>query len=265
MKTHSDCFSLLTSLAATALLSLNLAAQSSDQSFIELRTYQCSSTEKRDALLNVFDSALIPALNRQGISKVGVFTSSAELNNGKAEYNTALYTVLVHPDLNSFAACENKLLADQKYLQDAAALFSAPMKEPLYDSCQSTLLATFKSCPAVTKVALSPERVIQLRIYNSYTIERNAKKIAMFESGGEIELFRQAGMPPVFFGHALAGDKLPNLTYMLAFESPEEQAKAWKAFVSSEGWIKLKAEPQYKDTANKIINIILKPSAKSQL
>jgi hypothetical protein len=234
-------------------------------SYIELRTYTCSSTEKRDTLINIFDKALIPALNKQGISKVGIFTTSAKLNKDNKKYDTLLYTVLVHPNLESFASCEKKLLANKEYQQNAAAIFSAPMKDPLYSSCKSSLLCTFATCPDIVKVAKSPDRVMQLRIYNSYTIERNAKKISMFEDGGEIKLFRKSGMPPVFFGHALAGDNLPNLTYMLSFESPEDQKKAWKTFVSSDGWNTLKAEPQYKNTANKITNIILKPSKNSQL
>jgi len=264
MKSRSVYISVLTSITAV-MITANSFAQSSDQTYIELRTYTCSTPEKRDALFNIFDAALIPALNRQGITKAGVYTSSAELNKGNQKYDTVLYTVAVHPDLNSFAECEHKLLADKDYQKNAAPLFSAPMQEPLYDSCQSALLCTFKVCPDVVRVAQSPDRVMQLRIYNSYTIERNAKKISMFEDGGEIELFRKSGMPPVFFGHAIAGDQLPNLTYMLAFETLEDQAKAWNKFVSSEGWKTLKADPQYKDTANKITNIILKPSKHSQL
>ncbi|MDA3923180.1 MAG: NIPSNAP family protein [Kiritimatiellae bacterium] len=263
MKSRSVYISTLTSVAVTLIITMSSFAQNC--SYIELRTYTCSSSEKRDALMTVFDNALIPALNRQGISKVGVYTSSAELNKGIEKYNSLLYTVLVHPDIKSFTDCENKLLADKKYQQDATALFNVPMQDPLYNSCQSALLCTFKTCPDVVKVAKSPNRVMQLRIYNSYTIERNAKKISMFENGGEIKLFRDAGMPPVFFGHAIAGDQLPNLTYMLAFETQEDQKKAWASFVSSDGWEKLKAEPQYKDTANKITNIILKPSENSQL
>jgi hypothetical protein len=264
MKSSSISISILTTLTAV-IITTSSFAQSSVQAYIELRTYTCSSPEKRDALFNVFDTALLPALKRQGITKAGVYTSSAELNKGNPRYNTVLYTITVHPDLNSLTECEHKLLADADYLINAAPLFNAPMQDPLYDSCQSSLLRTFKSCPDVVKVAHSPDRLIQLRIYNSYTIERNSKKISMFEDGGEIELFRKAGMPPVFFGHAIAGDQLPNLTYMLAFETPEDHAQAWSNFISSEGWKTLKADPQYKDTANKITNIILKPSKNSQL
>ena len=41
------------------------------------------------------------------------------------------------------------------------------------------------------------------------------KKIEMFNTGGELALFREVGMDPVFFGEALLGTRVPNLTYML--------------------------------------------------
>ena len=107
--------------------------------------------------------------------------------------------------------------------------------------------------------------MLQLRIYNSYTVERNAKKIAMFEQGGEIGLFRECGPQPVFFGEALVGDKLANLTYLVGFADKAEKEAAWKRFREHPGWLKLKADPQYKDTANKITNIVLRPSKGSQL
>ena len=176
-----------------------------------------------------------------------------------------LFTVAVYPTLEAFATSENKLLSDPEYMRAAAAIFKAPVDAPLYDSCRSSLLCTFQSCPAVVQTAKNPDRILQLRIYNSYNIERNASKIAMFESGGEIQLFREAGMPPVFFGHALTGEQLPNLTYLLAFENEEAQKQAWNKFVNSEGWKKLKNDPQYKDTATEITNIILNPSENSQL
>ncbi len=259
MKIRTACLSTL------LLVGAAFRVYGQNQVYVEMRVYTCSSAEKRDALMAVFDRALIPALNRQGVTKAGVYSADSALNNDRQELDTLLYTVAAFPTLEALAACEERLLADAAYMREAAALFSAPMKDPLYDSCRSSVLRTFRTCPEVVQVAKSPGRILQLRIYNSFTIERNASKIAMFEGGGEIQLFRDAGMPPVFFGHALSGELLPNLTYILSFENQEEQKKAWSSFINSEGWKKLKAEPQYKDTANKITNIILKPSPNSQL
>jgi hypothetical protein len=232
---------------------------------IELKSYVCSSTEKRDRLVRVFDEALIPALNRLGAKKVGVLWTGAELNEGNTNGSTTVWVVAAFPSLEACAASERALLADPAFVKAAAPLFEAPMKDPLFDSCSSALLAAFETVPQVKQVTSSPDRLLQLRIYNSYTTERNAKKVAMFEQGGEIGIFRACGMEPVFFGEAVAGDRLPNLTYLLAFANPAEKDAAWARFRAHPDWLKLKADPQYKDTANKITNIVLRPSKGSQL
>jgi len=233
--------------------------------WIELKQYTCSSVEVRDKLMAVFDAALIPALNRQGAKKVGIFWTDAVTNDGNADYNTSVFVLASFLDAAACLTAEQKLLADAVFMKDAAALFNAPMKEPLYDSCSSSVFQAFATCPTVEQAATSDSRLFQLRFYNSYTPERNAKKIDMFEGGGELALFRKCGMPPVFFGEATAGEMLPNLTYMLAFENAEKKADAWKTFIEHPEWIKMKADTQYKDTANKIKNIMLRPSKGSQL
>ena len=252
---------------AAGLAGLDARAQEATgpREWIQIKTYVCGNVAKREALVQVFDRALIPALNRQGIRKVGVFWSDAEVNDGNAAYETRVVVVIPHPDGASFAGMDDRLLADAQYMKDAAPLFSAPMADPLYDSCSSALLRGFATCPQVRQVTDAPERLLQLRIYNSYTIERNAKKIAMFEGGGELAIFRTCGMEPVFFGQGLAGDQLPNLTYMLGFADKAAKVAAWKTFVNHPDWEKLKVDPQYKDTANKITNILLRPSKGSQL
>jgi len=233
--------------------------------WIELKQYTCSSVEVRDKLMAVLDSALIPALNRQGAKKVGVFWTDSATNDGNADYDTSVFVLASFPDAAACLTAEGKLLKDAVFMRDAAALFNAPMKEPLYDSCASSVFQAFATCPTVEQAAKSDGRLLQLRIYNSYTPERNAKKIDMFEGGGELALFRTCGMPPVFFGEGVAGTMLPNLTYMLAFESAEKKAEAWKTFIEHPEWKKMKADTQYKDTANKIKNIMLRPSKGSQL
>ncbi len=252
-------------LVAAPQLPAQEAPAAGQREFVEIRTYTCSSVEKRDKLLGIFDAALIPALNRQGVKSVGVFWSDGAVNDGNAAYATNVIVVVPHPDAASLAASDQRLLADARFMKDAAPLFEAPIKDPLYDACSSSLLYTFATLPQVKQVTPSADRLLQLRIYNSYTIERNAKKIAMFEQGGEIGVFRACGMQPVLFGQALAGDKLANLTYLLAFENKEAKEAAWKTFKAHPEWLKLKADPQYTNTATKITNIVLRPSKASQL
>lgn len=232
---------------------------------IELKLFNCADATRRAQLMQIFDDALLPALRRQGVGRVGLFWTDTTTNGGKEEYNNTLFLVVPHATPASWLLCEERLLQDKLFMRQAEALFNAPMQEPLYDSSTSSLLRGFATCPQVKSVSDSPERILQLRIYNSYNIERNAAKIAMFEEGGELAIFRECNMQPIFFGAGVAGAALPNLTYMLGFADKATQTAAWKRFREHPAWLKLRVDPLYKDTANKITNIELRPSRASRL
>jgi len=240
----------------------------SNRAFLEFREYHCANAEKKQQLIKILDNAMIPALNRLGMTPVGIFETSAELNPGDRNYDKA-------NDLKVFLLCQYNmrqlttttagLLDDETFMADAGDVFTAPMNSPLYETCESTLMYGFPNCPRIEVPTLDADRVIQIRYYKSYNIERNARKIEMFDPDGELALFRKCGMDPIFFGETLAGRMMPNLTYMLGFKNMDAQKEAWAKFVASPEWDALKNNPKYKDTANKIVNIFLKPSPKSQV
>jgi len=60
---------------------------------------------------------------------------------------------------------------------------------------------------------------------------------------------------------------MPNLTYMLAFESAVQLKANWAKFVSDPEWKKLSKMPEYSDKAILcgITNLILKPADYSQI
>jgi hypothetical protein len=89
----------------------------------------------------------------------------------------------------------------------------------------------------------------------------------MFNDAGEITIFRRVGLHPVFFGEALAGSRMPNLTYMLAFESADELKANWTRFGGDPDWKRLKGMAEYSDKAilSGITNLILKPAEYSQI
>ena len=108
-------------------------------------------------------------------------------------------------------------------------------------------------------------RIYEIRIYESHSMVAAKKKIEMFNEGGEIEIFKKTDLNPVFFGETLAGPRMPNLTYMLVFDSMKARDENWKVFVDSPGWGKLSKDPQYKDTVSNITDIILSPASFSQI
>ena len=231
--------------------------------FTEVRKYTVKNTDKQSKLVEILDNALIPALNRQGIKPVGVLVPTAEGN--EAKYANNVFVVAQHNTADSFVNANTKLLADNQYMKDAAPIFETNSKAPVYIDCETFLLKNFPSVPKIEVPNLSPDRVFQWRLYRSFNIERNAAKVKMFDKGGEIPLFREVGMHPIFFGDVVAGTRMPALLYMIGFPSQAKRDAAWKEFGSHPKWQEMRVDPQYKDTATEIDNVVLKPSPGSQI
>ncbi len=246
---------------AAPLASLSLGAEKcagKPKQLYELRLYHLESTEQRKALVEYFGKAAIPALNRAGIKPVGVF----ELLEDESP---DLFVLLPFFSLEAVAKVTAQLMADEEHLAAGAKLLDTPVDAPAYERIESSLLLAFDGIPQLEQPVHGEGRIFQLRIYESHSVKKGQKKIEMFNSGGELAIFREVGMTPVFFGEALVGTRIPNLTYMLGFDSIEAKDAAWKRFLSHPKWDALKKDLQYKDTVSNITNIILRPAACSQI
>jgi hypothetical protein len=235
--------------------------------FVELRRYTFASDSKRKAFEEFCESGLAPALHRAGIRPVGVF-QLRKADNPQAAFSgdisPELYVLLPHPSLESIAALETKLAADAA-LQTAYSALGETPKDPAYLRYESSVLRSLEQWPHVEAPQNGASRLLQLRIYESSNAERGNMKVRMFNEGGEIRIFREAGMTPVFFGQAIAGTKLPNITYMLAWENADASKAGWAKFGQHPDWQKLKDDATYKDTVTNITNLILRPTGGSQI
>lgn len=234
---------------------------------LELRRYTFASDGKRAAFEGFCESGLIPALNRASVRPVGVFRMTKADNPQAAfagETSPELFMLLPHNSLESVMSLDAKLAADSAYGAALAGLGDAP-KDPAYARIESSLLKGFDQCPRVETPVKGPSRVLQLRIYESASVERARLKERMFNEGGEIRIFRESGLAPVFFGKAITGTKLPNITYMVAFENDEALKAGWAKFGQHPDWAKLRVDPTYKDTVSAITNLVLRPAGGSQI
>jgi hypothetical protein len=247
-------------------------AGGAEKDYLELRLYHADAGPMRERLDTFLRDAAIPAWNRIGIANVGVFGLMEEPKEPpKAPrpddpQGADLFVLLAHKSIASFATAAQRLWADAEYQKAGAALLDPPKANPTYKRIESSLMLAFDQCPHLDPPKEKKDsRVFQLRIYESHSDAKAIKKIEMFNTGGEIALFRRTGVNPVFFGQTLAGGKLPNLTYMVTFDDMAAQKAAWDRFMKSPEWVELKAKPEYADTVSNITNILLRPTAYSQL
>jgi len=251
-------------MAGLSTAGLGLASAQSNggsREYYELRIYRLKAGAKTDLLDSYLESAAIPAWNRLGIKPVGAFT---ERDSKEAP---AVYVLTPYPTLDSFSECISKMLIDPELQEAGAAYLQAPKDNPAFERIESWLMMAFAGMPKLEQPAYSKERktrMFELRTYESHSELKALKKVEMFNSG-EIELMREVGLGPIFYGQALIGPNLPHLTYMLSAENQEEHKKHWDAFGKSPVWKKLQADPQYADTVSKSSNHFLVPTAYSQI
>ncbi len=233
--------------------------ESGDREYYELRQYHIETQEQRAGLEKFAGEAAVGALNRAGIQPVGVFVPVEGLS--------PVYILMPHKSLASVVTLVQRLGEDSEFMSRGAEFLKAPAEQPAYTRMESSLMVAFKGMPHVERPVTSPDRIFQLRIYESPSIITGQKKIEMFNDAGEIAIFRRVGLHPVFFGETLVGGKMPNLTYMLSFESEEEMKANWGKFGADPDWQRLRKMEEYADKKilSNITNLILKPAECSQI
>jgi hypothetical protein len=251
----------------TVLAGTNAGAQEAGarfaREFYELRLYHLRRGPQTELFGRFYSEAAIPALNRAGVERVGVFNLTI------GPESPTMYVLLPHKSLDSITAAADRLAADAEYLKAGAEFLDAPAANPAYLRVESSLMAAFGGMPKLELPALdggNKTRIFELRTYESHSKKANKKKIEMFEHG-EIAIFRRNGLQPVFFGETLIGVRLPNLTYMLAFENQAAVARNWSAFMADPDWAKLRSAPGYADAeiVSNISNVFLRPAPYSQI
>lgn len=231
----------MAALTASTAGSARAAEAGSGRDYYELRQFILESEAQKQKVDAFLKQAAIPALNRLGIKPVGVFSP--------AEGFSPVYVLLRHKSLDTVVHLNAELAADSEFLYNGEEFINAPADAPAFKRMESSLMVAFAGMPQLERPVSNPGRVFQLRIYESPSARTGLKKIEMFNDAGEIRLFREVGLNPVFFGETVVGTRMPNLTYMLAFKNLDEQKAAWKRFVSHPEWKRLSGMPEYSDKA----------------
>ncbi len=259
---------LVSSIAATALATGTTArgggaAQSPARQYYELRRYRLRSGPQVKLAHDFFRAALIPALNRLGVTPVGAFDVLIGCET------PSVYLLMPSTSSQALTGLSAALAADAAYREAGKDFLSAPAQSPAYVRMESKLMIAFEGRPHLAippATAAREARTFELRTYESPSDRDHVRKVEMFHHG-EFDIFVQAGFFPVFYGDTLIGDRLPNLTYMLAFESLDERNRLWNAFGSAAAWKRLSGLERYafEGIVSNITNIILTPTPYSQI
>lgn len=249
--------------ATSSQASANASTQGKQRLYYELRRYQLVDGPQKKLCDAFFQTALIPAANRLGITPVGVFN----LTVGPS--TPAMYVLLPSASLEVLVNLEAHLANDTQYMSAGTPFLSAPAVAPAFQRLESQLMIAFEKIPGVTlptATATNTARIFELRTYESSSDLDHKRKVEMMQSGEEA-IFAKAGFTQVFYGDTLIGGHLPNLTYMLSFESLATRDQHWSAFGNNPDWKAMQTNPRYafENIVSNITNLILTPAAYSQI
>lgn len=240
-----------------------LLAQSSKRDIYELRTYHIENNSQESQIDNYLKNALIPALHRNGVEKVGVFKPIAS----QPDAGKKIYVYIPYKSLKQFSDLPSKLEKDNAYLEAGKAYIHASHDNPPYKRIETALLQAFTGMPKFKESNVSgpnKEQVYELRSYEAATERLYRQKVIMFNEG-EIDIFSKLDFNPVFFAETLAGANMPNLTYLTSFNNMEERDAHWKAFGSDPDWNAMKDLEEYRNTVSKNDTRLLYPTDYSDL
>jgi hypothetical protein len=244
----------------SALTVNNLQGQTSLPTIIELRWLRLRNTtdNQRVRCAEYLSKTVVPALQKHGAKSTGLFSSSI------APDSPFMLVLSEFASLPAWEETQSRLNGDRDLMAAMEKALSGPL---LYQRMEVQLLRSFRGFPAVEvpKPGERP-RLFELRTYESNNGLTLRRKIGMFENG-EIDIFRKYGLLPVFFGETIAGVKMPNLTYMVAFDNLAAREANWRAFAQSPEWKQLSAKPGLSDgeIVSNITSMLLSPAAGSQI
>ena len=216
--------------------------------FLELRTYTLVDAAAEAKLDTYLEQALLPALKRQGLGPLVAFDQAGDSES------IEVMLLIAGQSAEAVTAATAKLAQDNTYQQAAQQYNSTPSDKPLVKRIRSELLLSFDVWPQATPPEHDKRgqpQLFELRTYESATEKLGQLKVEMFNSG-EVPIFLDTNILPVFMGQALIGDKLPNLTYMTVHDDAKTRDANWAKFKEHPDWKVYSKVKKYEGTVSKI-------------
>jgi hypothetical protein len=206
----------------------------------QIKIYHLKNNEQVAAVDDYLDNAYLPALHKMGLRDIGVFKPIAN-DTAAMKY---IYVIIPFSSLQQWMQLDEQLNNDIAYTTAAKNFMEAPADSASYERMESILLDAFPGQEhLVVPASKNTDRVFELRSYESPTLHLAEKKMAMFNTGGEIQIFNRLKFNPVFYAKVISGSHMPNFMYMPVFNSVAERDAQWKVFGNDPKWKEISNDP----------------------
>ena len=149
--------------------------------------------------------------------------------------------ILGFESLEQLWSVHGRLIANEDWQTRHREWESGP--EAAFETQTNVLLQAAEYSPEI-EVSREPRktpRVFELRVYHSPTSRQLAALHERF-AGPEIKIFHRSGIHPLFYSSTVFGESMPNLTYLIPFDSLADREKAWAVFGGDPEWSKVRTE-----------------------
>ncbi len=142
-----------------------------------------------------------------------------------------------YSSLEEYVSVRAKIAADAESNAALEKLEAGP--EAPFDTQENSILEAAEFSPEIpAEDKHNPTRYFELRVYHA---PASAQLKALHDrfAGGEINIFHRVGIHPILYATTLIGPNMPNLTYLIPFDTLAAREKAWNAFGADPDWVKL--------------------------
>ncbi len=215
---------------------LGFAAEASKSGRIfVLENYFLKNGTQGPRLHDHLSKAVIPALSKINPGPMIVLDALV------ASHMPQVALIMGFQSLEELWTVHSKVVADKELMKSSEAWESDP--EQPYEHFSSALLLAADYCPPLEndKAPRKSSRIFELRTYHSPTW-RQLQSLHERFANNEIKIFHRSGVNPILYSSTLFGSNMPNLTYLIPFESLGAREKAWDAFGADPEWIKVRKE-----------------------
>ena len=251
--------SLIFILAIMGITLSSSTAAPAKQQYYEIKIYRLNDKSQESRIDAYLKDAYLPALHRAGITKVGVFKPVEK----DTAFGKIVYVFIPYKSIDQFIQLADVLEKDKVYAQAGKEFLDAPYNNPPFARYESVLLKAFTHMPQFRVPSFTTpaaERIYELRSYESATEAKAAKKIQMFNEGGEIGIFEKIGANAVFYAQVIMGSQKPRLMYLTTYADMKAHDECWAAFRTSPDWKTLSAKEEYKNSTSKTKAFLCHPT-----
>src|SRR3982750_4494245 len=152
------------------------------------REYSLRTGTQPRRVADYLQNAIIPALNRLGVSPIGVFEVTFGLPT------PTLFVLTPFSTATAMLGGEGALAKDEQFESAAAPYLNATAAAPAFVRQEVSLLSAFPQLPRIqvpAATAAKGPRIFELRTYESPSERAHRAKVRMFAEMGELEIFRK--------------------------------------------------------------------------